>query len=220
MVVDARDCSSAITPALHYLESYQNGVRPGLSGLSGLKPSSLSRIFTTSSCPITAAQESGVRPALSGLSRLILSSPTSISPLPHAHCGRPKRVAFSRRHLVCLVDVVSSVRYFHHSLVPIYSSPCERCIICNPPLELWDQNLLNKLPVGAGSPNSTSCSDNYSEFRGFEEVIEGCKNLEQRLFLNLRVVGMEKYYFGAPDPSVFLGKKSPTIFCPEELPFN
>jgi len=45
----------------------------------------------------------------------------------------------------------------------------------------------NKLPVGAGSPKGASCSDNDSEFRGFEEVIEGCKNLEQRLFLNLGV---------------------------------
>ena len=39
VIPDARDCSSAITPALPYLESYQNGVRPDFFGLSGLKPS-------------------------------------------------------------------------------------------------------------------------------------------------------------------------------------
>lgn len=68
-VADARDCSSVITSALQYLESYQNAARPDIFGLSGLKPFRRSRISTTSSCPRTAAQESGIWPPLSGLSR-------------------------------------------------------------------------------------------------------------------------------------------------------
>ena len=59
----------------------------------------------------------------------------------------------------------------------------------------------DKILVGAGSPKIASCFNNNNEFGGFEEVIEGCKNLEQRLFLNLRVVRIEIYYFSALDPA-------------------
>ena len=66
-VADARECGSAITPALPYFESYRNAAQPDLFGLSGLKASRRSRIS------LLVAQEQrpegGVWPPISGLWR-------------------------------------------------------------------------------------------------------------------------------------------------------
>ena len=51
----------------------------------------------------------------------------------------------------------------------------------------------DKLPVGAGSPNSASFSDNGSEFRGFEEVARNAQSMtNSSLPINLILATGEK----------------------------
>ena len=81
-VEDAGVRSSDITPAWPYLTTRQSGVRPRLSGVSGLASSCPSSSFTTPSCPPPAAYQSGVSPYLFGLSGSTSSCPSSIFTTP------------------------------------------------------------------------------------------------------------------------------------------
>jgi len=65
-------------PSCPLSAAYQGGVRPNLSGLSGLTSSRPSSICTTPACPRSVAHQSGVQRPLSGLSGLTPSRLSSI----------------------------------------------------------------------------------------------------------------------------------------------